>query len=338
MELNQAVQNLQQASNPNYGEMPADALARKLKQLQFQNLDTQQKNIGKTQAQIEQMRGQQTEAPAMDPAKWGLLADLFAPKGERTNFAQVGAALGPKDTSKQELYNLQKQLSGQEKNLSNTIGKIDLNEPKSYEHLYKLERMRHANKMAQKDAGSDVAEPTIGQDAVDKDFGKDYSSWVSGGFSNVQGNLEKLKSAQVAIDDKDTEMGKRIMPQFVRKRTAPESVEVEQNVANVVFQSLKQILGGQFTEKEGERLVEQTYDSGLSDAENSKKVKSAYDTLERMAAAKQEAVDFFQKTGTLTGFKGGTYSGIDDYMKMIKERELGGDNDDAMYRQIIGGK
>lgn len=162
---------------------------------------------------------------------------------------------------------------------------------------------------------------TEGQKAADKSFGKDYQQWVSGGFSNVQGNLEKLQSVYDRIGEKD-ELGKTILPEMIRARTNPESVEVEQNIGNVVFQSLKEILGGQFTEKEGQRLVQQSYDSRLSDEANQKKVQSSLKTLRNMAEAKQKAAEYFAENGTLKGFPGYKANNMSDFIKELKGKYM----------------
>lgn len=145
---------------------------------------------------------------------------------------------------------------------------------------------------------------TPGELKADQEFSKDYQKWATGGFSNVQSNLSKLKAVLADIKDPNTERGSVILPESVRARTNPGSVTAEQQVGNVIFQSLKEILGGQFTEKEGQKLVQQTYDPRLSDEDNAVKLEAAIKQLEDMALAKQASSQYFGEKGTLKGFKG----------------------------------
>lgn len=365
MELDQAVTNLQKNVNPNHGEMPVDQLNRIIRNIQFQNVRSQQQGIEATKQQLANMPQGADQSGLKNPVLWGALADMFAPEGQQTNFAGMAQHL-KKDSPAQDAFKLQQQLARQEKNLADAAGDLvggaggsDLADKKEFaryqnellrgrdkdkfanaKELARLRRSRGGGAGSSAGTGPGIGKLTVGDEAVDKKFAKDYSSWVSGGFSNVQGNLEKLREAQKIIEDPDTEVGGVLLPEFVRKRTNPTSVEVEQSVGNVVFQSLKEVLGGQFTEKEGQKLVEQTYDPALPDKINARKVKAAYAKIQRMAASKQEAVDYFSKNGTLKGFKGKNYNSIDQYMREVKTDVLGDTDkdDDALFNEIVGGE
>lgn len=145
---------------------------------------------------------------------------------------------------------------------------------------------------------------TPGELKADQAFASDYQKWSTGGFSNVQANISKLADVLQRIENPNTELGSVILPEFVRARINRPSVTAEQDVGNVVFQSLKEILGGQFTEKEGQKLVQQSYDPRLSDKENSAKLRATIKKLEDMAVAKQSSANYFAEKGTLKGFRG----------------------------------
>jgi len=145
---------------------------------------------------------------------------------------------------------------------------------------------------------------TPGELKADQSFATDFQKWVSGGFSNTQANIAKLENVLSDIEDPNTERGNVLLPESIRARTNKASVTVEQDVGNVVFQSLKEILGGQFTEKEGQKLVQQTYDPRLSDTENAAKLRATIKSLKDMATAKQSSAQHFSDNGTLKGFGG----------------------------------
>ena len=159
-----------------------------------------------------------------------------------------------------------------------------------------------------------------------KKFADDYQDWVQGGFSSVQSNLDKMQGALAELDGED-EMGKAWLPDAVRARTNPKAVALEQKVASVIFQSLKTILGGSFSKEEGDKLVAQSYDSRLSDKENSDKVRASVESLRRMAEAKQAAVAYFGENGTLKGFRGAKDGEtMKSFTESLKKEALGGDS------------
>ena len=145
MDYQTAAENLKKAVNPNYGQMPAEQLVQRIRQSQFANLDSQSRSIDDTKRQLAQMRANPQEKPFMDTMKWGLLADMFSPEGG-TNFAQTAAAIQPRDTRSEDLYNLQRQLTNQEKTLASSLGDIDLGEAAPENVQIQLENLRHNNR------------------------------------------------------------------------------------------------------------------------------------------------------------------------------------------------
>ena len=101
-----------------------------------------------------------------------------------------------------------------------------------------------------------------------------------------------------------------------------------------MFQSLKEILGGQFTEKEGQKLVQQTYDPRLSDEDNRAKVQASYDKLTALAEAKQKAVKYFSENGTLKGFQGSDSNTIDGFIKEKKKEILDKESGKSKYESL----
>ena len=150
MEYQQAVANIQQAVNPHYGEQPADALIRQLQQLQLQNLEAQQQSVADTKSQIKGMQGKKKK-PDMIP--WAMLADMFAPAENPTNFTGQAQALQQRDTSAQDLYRLQNQLARQQQGVAGTAGdllaQMTPKEQKNYDYMFQLQNLRHKNKMEQ---------------------------------------------------------------------------------------------------------------------------------------------------------------------------------------------
>ena len=91
----------------------------------------------------------------------------------------------------------------------------------------------------------------------------------------------------------------------------PELLALRENVEEVVQRNLRVILGAQFTEKEGERLINRAFNEKLSTKENARRVKLLLNQIRTAAKAKNEAVNYFEKHGSLTGFKGQEFSKAD---------------------------
>lgn len=145
-------------------------------------------------------------------------------------------------------------------------------------------------------------------EAVDKAYAKDYNDYIlQGGYASLDKNIKILEDAQKKLKDPDgpnlTGAGLGLVPDFIRRFTAPESIAVRDRVESVIQQSLRQILGAQFTEKEAERLIQRSYNEGLDEKENAKRLKETIGELRTMADAKEEAAKYFEEKGTLEGFK-----------------------------------
>lgn len=146
---------------------------------------------------------------------------------------------------------------------------------------------------------------TKGEETADKEFGKEYQAWLTGGFADSQKSIEQLKevSQQLGKDGANlTGPGLGSLPDSVKKFTNPQSIATRESVEEIVQRNLRLVLGAQFTEKEGERLIKRAYNPNLSEAENKKRVDRLIKQIEGAAKAKQAAVEYFQQYGTLQGF------------------------------------
>lgn len=149
-------------------------------------------------------------------------------------------------------------------------------------------------------------EQTGGQKATDSKFAEEYVTFkAAGGYADVEKSLLQLEEAKAELEKGGlTGPVRGNTPDLVRQFANPKSLAVRDQVEEVVQRNLRLILGAQFTEKEGERLIARAYNEKMSDAENVKRVGRLIEQIKTAALAKQEAIDYFEKNGTLTGFKG----------------------------------
>jgi len=148
---------------------------------------------------------------------------------------------------------------------------------------------------------------TEGQKAVDSEFAKDYVAYMAGGgFADTRKQLEQLRGVTTALKSGKNLTGPILghVPDIIKSWTNPESISTQEAVAEVVQRSLRQVLGAQFTENEGVRLIARAYNPALPEVENRKRVARLRIQLTRAAQAKENAARYFEKNGTLSGWKG----------------------------------
>lgn len=147
---------------------------------------------------------------------------------------------------------------------------------------------------------------TPGRKAADMAFGKEYVDFNTGGLATVDKGINTLETAKQELIDNGKNLTGPIrgaMPDFIRAFTNPEAVAVKERIRGAVQSTLKQTLGAQFTEKEGERIFNNAYNDRLSPEENVKRLDSIMAELKSQKEAKQNMGQYFENTGTLTGYK-----------------------------------
>lgn len=152
-------------------------------------------------------------------------------------------------------------------------------------------------------------EQTPGWKKIDENFGDTYLSWQAGGWADNRKQVAQLRESLGMIQKAASE-GRNIsgligaLPESLAPFINPEGTIAREGVEEVVQRSLREILGAQFTEKEGERLIARAYNPRLSPAENAKRVSRLLEQVESMGEARQSMVDYFDQNGTLRGYKG----------------------------------
>lgn len=146
------------------------------------------------------------------------------------------------------------------------------------------------------------------EEQVDREIAKQYVEWTAnGGASDVAKNLSQLTGAlQNLQDDTQNLTGGYIglTPDMVLSFINPAAISNKEQVEEVVQRNLRLILGAQFTEKEGERLISRAYNDKLDEAENYQRVYRLFKQISRAAEIKQSAMEYYEKHGTIKGWEG----------------------------------
>lgn len=174
-------------------------------------------------------------------------------------------------------------------------GDFDIKKSSIYDEISKLQ-----------DKTGGIGSLTEGQKAIDKAFSKEYGDFVlKGGFADVQKGLSQLDEA-VDILKTDGGTGGFIgnLPDSLSAFFNKSGLKAKELVSEVVQRNLRLVLGAQFTEKEGERLINRAFNPRLSEEENINRITRLSESIKRAANQKEKAAEYFEKFGTLKGFKG----------------------------------
>ena len=142
---------------------------------------------------------------------------------------------------------------------------------------------------------------TEGEKSRDRKFADQL---VEFNLPDINKGLEQLTEASEALSKSNTLTGPivSLMPNFVGDRVNPKAAEVREAVEEVVQRNLRLVLGAQFTEKEGERLISRAYNPTLDEAENKKRVERLIKSIRDAAQEKLNMKSYFEKNGTLKGY------------------------------------
>ena len=176
---------------------------------------------------------------------------------------------------------------------------------------------------------------TPAQKKVDEAFAQDYNDLIAqGGLSDIEKQLSQLREAKATLDrvagqgffesllpaalggqPNISGAGVGIVPDFMRAMTSggAEAIAVREAVEEVVQRNLRLVLGAQFTQKEGDRLISRAFNPNLPEEENAKRVGRLVEQIQSAADSKMAAAQYYEENGTLRGFEGKTQFTIDDF-------------------------
>jgi hypothetical protein len=141
-------------------------------------------------------------------------------------------------------------------------------------------------------------------DQLNKDYAKQASDYIGGGKAEAESNIGIVKDAVTQLENNPelTGPGKGSIP--LKGIFLPELKSLQDKMATAVQGSLRPILGAQFTENEGKRIISQAFDPDLSAEENIYRMKRLLTKIESAKKSKEAALDYAAKNGGLKGYSG----------------------------------
>lgn len=167
---------------------------------------------------------------------------------------------------------------------------------------------RAADLMGKKAAIAQQKKEPEGLKVIDRKAAQEYDKFIlGGGYSDTMDQLKQLNFALGGLKKTDLATGPVIgsLPDFLRPIVTPGGVAIEDRVRQVVQRSLRQTLGGQFAEREGEKLIAAAFNKKLDEKENAQRLKDLIEKIKLAADAKKKALDYFvQNNYSMRGYKG----------------------------------
>lgn len=252
------------------------------------------------QARLEEQKLQQAYNSALASAnpEQKKLIELLGPDGYKEYVTQVALKnAGLSDSKKTaDIQNFEyfKSLEPEDQETFKML------EGRSPELAYAIATQQRIGRSA---AGLDLSPLEL---ARDQKVAGELVEFETGGFATVESNLDKLDKVISQLESSENLTGPVIgnVPTVLKAFYNPESVGVEDDIRSIIFQSLRQTLGAQFTEREGDRLVAASFNAVLSEEINAERLKRLRTETANSAQAKLDMIDYFDKNKTVRGYKG----------------------------------
>ncbi len=166
--------------------------------------------------------------------------------------------------------------------------------------------------------------------AADINFGKFLGDFTTtGGFSTIEGNLNKLRAARKELDaaKKDTVglsgtvagIGSKL---GIGKLIGTRTEEIRQMIDEVSAQSLKSTFPGAISDSEREFITKLRFDPSLTEEANIEKINKAEAILQKAAAKTKDAITYAEKNGSIKGYKGSQQLDLADHSPNPKKEPV----------------
>ena len=172
-----------------------------------------------------------------------------------------------------------------------------------------------------------------GYEKVNEKYAAEYIKWIDTGAYQVElENLSKLdESLETLKNENVTGAIIGLTPNPVLSVFNPEALNLQDNIRSIVFQGLRATLGAQFTEREGNRLVEAAFNPLLSEEMNIVRLKRMRERIKTMIESKQSAVNYFQNNnGSMQGYTGRATFNLDEAINQDNQSAINNGKDEFL--------
>ena len=142
---------------------------------------------------------------------------------------------------------------------------------------------------------------------LDESFAETYSNLSMSGLADARSQAATINTVLEKLESGEQLTGPLIgaQPDFLRAITNPDAQDAIDRVGSVVQRSLREVLGGQFAQREGEQLVRRAYNPSLPPAQNAARLRALFAVLDQTAKNKMDMATYYQGNDySLGGYKG----------------------------------
>lgn len=161
---------------------------------------------------------------------------------------------------------------------------------------------------------------TPAQEAIDAAYKEVYGDFVvKGGYATVVKNISQLEDSVRQLN-KDPSLTGR---QFTLRPDAalpPKTLALKENVARVVTQGMREIIGAQFAASEADQFIARSFNQILPASVNAERIRRLRAGMELAFEAKNAAARHYEEFGTLSSWKPGVESlnkSLDDFEQLM---------------------
>lgn len=158
-----------------------------------------------------------------------------------------------------------------------------------------------------------MPELTKGEEKRDEEFGKNYET-TANDYNRNQVQIAQLDETIRILETTPNASGNIVLenaPAFLKPYINTDGTIAREKTYEVVQGTLRQVLGAQFTEKEGEMIMARAFNPNLPVDENVKRVRALAEMLKSNSQQNINKLNYFDQNGTLKGFRG-NYLSADD--------------------------
>jgi len=179
---------------------------------------------------------------------------------------------------------------------------------------------------------------TPGEKKLDEKFTATAEKWLSSGAAQVDANLANLdnKIARLYSGEENVSgPGFAFIPEAIKPVLAPGAVGFLDEISDITFQSLRETLGAQFTEREANRLIRASFNQNLPEELNIPRLQRLSAKLKSIKQNKNNQIAYWMDNGTLKGYQKEdvTFDSILDSILFAEYQSLSSEEIMERYKQ-----
>lgn len=179
---------------------------------------------------------------------------------------------------------------------------------------------------------------TPGEKKLDEKFTTTAEKWLASGSAQVDANLANLdnKIARLYSGEENVSgPGFAFIPETLKPVLAPGAVGFLDEISDITFQSLRETLGAQFTEKEANRLIRASFNQNLPEELNIPRLQRLSAKLKSIKQNKNNQIAYWMDNGTLKGYQKEdvTFDSILDSILFAEYQSLSSEEIMERYKQ-----